>query len=196
MTTGNIFLGDTNSILLNMTSKADLVLTSLHCDLDIFDFSGVSDTLYHILGNNGSLIIHFGDDCHGVERDLRFIDVVRELRDVGFFLSQEWVWVKTGLNTWDKILQFNKDYTYTLNIENNSNVITMRTSPHHVSMTSPVAKFFIRTLSNVSDMIVDPFDRTGATTYASQDLHRNSVAITNQLHIFSEVKGKLHERSN
>ncbi|MBS3943874.1 MAG: site-specific DNA-methyltransferase [Melioribacter sp.] len=199
-----IFLGDSKEILKDFESNSiDLIFTSppysdsrkntyggIHPDKYVDWFFPFSEQLYRVLKPTGTFVLNIKEKVVGGERHTYVIDLIKNMRELGWLWTEEFIWHKKNSypgkwpnrfrDSWERLLQFNKSKHFNM---------------YQEEVMVPIgdwAKSRLRKLSETDKNRDNSKSGSNFGKNVSNWLNRQYVYPTNVLHLATECNNKEH----
>ena len=199
-----IILGDCKERLKELDDDSiDLIITSppyadsrkktyggIHPNKYVQWFLPISAELLRVLKPTGTFILNIKEKVYNGERHTYVLELIIEMKKQGWFWTEQFMWHKKNSypgkwpnrfrDSWERLLQFNKDKRFNM---------------YQEEVMIPIGKWAKTRLSNLSD--VDKIRDnskvgSGFGKNISNWINRNKVYPTNVLHFATECNNKQH----
>lgn len=199
-----IFLGDSKEVLKNIKNDSvDLIFTSppyadrrkkiyggIHPDEYVEWFKPISEQLFRVLKPTGTFVLNIKERVVNGERHTFVLELVMALREQGWLWTEEFIWHKKNSypgkwpnrfrDSWERLLQFNKDKKFNM---------------YQEAVMVPIGKWAKSRLKNLSDtdkIRDNARNNSGFGKNVSNWLNRDMVYPTNVVHLATECNNKDH----
>jgi site-specific DNA-methyltransferase (adenine-specific) len=200
----DIRLGDCEEILKELpTNSVDLIFTSppyadqrkstyggIHPDKYVEWFSSISEQLLRVLKPTGTFVLNIKEKVVDGERSTYVMELILEMRKQGWFWTEEFIWHKKNSypgkwpnrfrDSWERLLQFNKDKKFNM---------------YQEEVMVPIgdwAKVRLKNLSETDKIRDNSKVGSGFGKNISNWLERDKAYPTNVLHLATECNNKNH----
>lgn len=200
----NILLGDCKDELKKLEDNSvDLIFTSppyadsrkniyggIHPDKYVEWFLPISEQLLSVLKSTGTFILNIKERVANCERHTYVMELIMAMRKQGWLWTEEFIWHKKNCypgkwpnrfrDSWERLLQFNKDKTFNM---------------YQEAVMVPIgdwAKGRLRNLSETDKKRDNAKNGSGFGKNVSNWLNRQMVYPTNVLHLATECNNKNH----
>ena len=200
----DIILGDCTEVLNSLDENSiDLIITSppyadqrkksyggIHPDRYVEWFLPIASELLRVLKPTGTFILNIKERVLNGERHTYVVELILEMRKQGWFWTEEFMWHKKNSypgkwpnrfrDSWERLLQFNKDRKFKMNQE---------------SVMVPMGDWSNGRLKNLSetDRLRDESKvGSGFGKNVSNWVGRDKAYPTNVLHMATECNNKSH----
>ncbi len=199
-----IFQGDSKEVLQNLSDNSiDLIFTSPpYADRRKQTYGGVkpeeyvewflpiSEHLLRVLKPTGTFVLNIKEKAENGERSIYVLELILALRKQGWLWTEEFIWHKKNSfpgkwsnrfrDSWERLLQFNKDRKFNM---------------YQDAVKVPIgdwSKPRLKNLSEVDKVRDNAKNGSGFGKNVSNWLERETVYPTNVLHLATECNNKNH----
>lgn len=203
-TNAEFYLGDSTSILKNLTSNSvDLIITSppysdqrkgsyggIHPDKYVEWFLPITSELFRVLKPTGTFVLNIKEKVVNGERHTYILDLIHEMRKQGWLWTEEFIWHKRNCHpgkwpnrfrdAWERLLQFNKGKKFNM---------------YQESVMVPIgdwAKTRLKNLSKTDKKRDNSRVGSGFGKNISNWVGKKMVYPSNVLHLATESSNKSH----
>jgi DNA modification methylase len=204
MTEARLFLGDCSEELSHLPDNSiDLIFTSppyadsrnstyggVKPDDYVAWFLPISAELLRVVKPTGTFVLNIKEKVVAGERHTYVIELILAMRSQGWLWTEEFIWHKKNSypgkwpnrfrDSWERLLQFNKDRKFTM---------------HQEAVMVPMGDWAERRLKNLShtDQVRDPSKvGSGFGKRVANWIGREKAYPTNVLHLATETKNRNH----
>jgi site-specific DNA-methyltransferase (adenine-specific) len=200
----DIFLGDCKEVLKQLPeSSIDLIFTSppyadqrkdtyggIHPDKYVEWFLPISEELFRVLKPTGTFVLNIKEKVTEGERSTYVLELILALRKQGWLWTEEFIWHKKNSfpgkwsnrfrDSWERLLQFNKDKKFNM---------------YQEEVKVPIgdwAKGRLKNLSETDKIRDNAKNGSGFGKNISNWVGKETVYPTNVLHFATECSNKNH----